>query len=428
MKTPLKGGHAIRVLENGEEYFPSVFNAIRGARHEVLVETFILFEDKVGRALHTVLVEVARRGVRVELAIDGYGSPDLSAEFYASLAQAGVCVHVFDPRPKWLGMRTNIFRRLHRKLVAIDGAIAFCGGINYSADHLSDWGPDAKQDYAVEIHGPIAADIREFLDAAFKGRRPTLLAWWAKRRRDAVQQEARHGARIAFVTRDNDGSPTDIERQYRVAIRAAQREVIIANAYFFPGWRLLHDLRRAARRNVRVTLILQGQPDMPVVRWAAKMLYDDLLRAGVRIYEYCERPLHGKVACIDDEWATVGSSNLDPLSLALNLEANVFVRDRAFNQELRSRLDRLIQHHCRDIGIDWVPRHKLWRATLGWLVFHFVRRYPAWAGYLPGHRSRFASMVAEGMAAVEQATGPFSRAPTRSKAPTSTDQSHHEIA
>jgi phosphatidylserine/phosphatidylglycerophosphate/cardiolipin synthase-like enzyme len=108
-------------------------------------------------------------------------------------------------------------------------------------------------------------------------------------------------------------------------------------------------MRRAARRGVDVRLILQGEPDMPIVKTAASMLYHHLLDAGVRIYEYCDRPLHGKVAVIDDEWATVGSSNLDPLSLSLNLEANVVIRDRAFNQELGDRLDALMQHSCKQI-------------------------------------------------------------------------------
>ena len=138
----------------------------------------------------------------------------------------------------------------------------------------------------------------------------------------------------------------DIERHYRAAIRSARERIVIANAYFFPGYRLIKELRRAARRGVDVRLILQGEPDMPIVKTAASMLYHHLLHAGVRIYEYCERPLHGKVALMDDRWSTVGSSNLDPLSLSLNLEANVVVRDAAFNALLYERLDHLMQHSC----------------------------------------------------------------------------------
>ena len=152
-------GNQVQLLINGEQYYPRVFECIRAAQREVLIETFIIFEDKVGNELQQVLIEAARRGVRVELTVDGYGTSDLSREFVAAMTSAGVNIHVFDPSPRRLGMRTNLFRRLHRKVVVIDGERAFVGGINYSADHLGDFGPMAKQDYAVEVVGPVVADL-----------------------------------------------------------------------------------------------------------------------------------------------------------------------------------------------------------------------------------------------------------------------------
>jgi cardiolipin synthase len=162
--------------------------------------------------------------------------------------------------------------------------------------------------------------------------------------------------------------------------------VVIANAYFFPGYRLLREIRNAARRGVEVRLILQGQPDMLVAKLAARLLYDYLLKDGVVIYEYCDRPLHGKVALVDEEWSTVGSSNLDPLSLALNLEANVLIRDRAFNRELFERLDELTREHCTTLPENRTPRGRLWHVTIGFLVFHILRHFPAWVGWLPAHK------------------------------------------
>ncbi|MGP1615739.1 MAG: phospholipase D-like domain-containing protein, partial [Pollutimonas bauzanensis] len=141
-------GNALELLENGEAFFPAVFDAIRKAERSVLLETFIIFEDKVGNELRQVLLEAARRGVQVEVTVDGYGSADLTPEFVQALTSAGAGFHVFDPRPKRMGMRTNLFRRLHRKIVVVDGVLAFVGGINFSADHLADFGPTAKQDYA----------------------------------------------------------------------------------------------------------------------------------------------------------------------------------------------------------------------------------------------------------------------------------------
>jgi cardiolipin synthase len=173
-----------------------------------------------------------------------------------------------------------------------------------------------------------------------------------------------------------------------VAIRLARERVTIANAYFFPGYAFLKELRKAARRGVKVSLILQGNPDMPIVQTAASMLYHYLLSGGVEIYEYCDRPLHGKVAIVDDEWATVGSSNLDPLSLSLNLEANVMIRDRAFNAKLAEKLQRLIDDSCRKIDINDLNEPNWWRLMRSFVLFHFLRRYPSWVGWLPAHQPR----------------------------------------
>lgn len=382
MSSRWTGGNQADLLENGEAFFPAVFDAIRQAQREVIVETFILFEDKVGKELHAALLEAAARGVQIDMMVDGFGSPDLSAEFLGALTSAGVRVRSFDPSSTLFGVRVNVLRRMHRKIVVVDGARAFVGGINYSADHLADFGPQAKQDYAVELRGPIVDEIRHFACAAIgSGGRCALLPGSAA----AGEVEA------LFLTRDNVDHTNDIERHYRAAIRSARKRVLIANAYFFPGYRLLREMRRAARRGVEVELILQGEPDMPIVKTAAALLYEHLQRDGVTIHEYCKRPLHGKVAVVDDDWATVGSSNLDPLSLSLNLEANVVLRDRAFAQHLRERLEHLIAHECRQVAR--APRRgwRWWVQVRTALVFHFLRRFPGWASRLPRHRPTLAA-------------------------------------
>ncbi|RZJ26344.1 MAG: cardiolipin synthase ClsB [Haliea sp.] len=396
MKGRWVDGNSFRLLENGEDFFPRVFECIAAAEREVLLETFILFEDKVGKGLHEALLTAARRGVQVDITIDGYGSPDLSPEFISALTSAGVRVHVFDPSPRLWGYRTNMFRRMHRKIVVVDGQRAFVGGINYSADHLGDFGPEAKQDYSVEIEGPLVAEIEQFVrDQLQLGQHEQKSGNRIKRllrrkpAKPALGSLPNAGsAQAMLVTRDNREHRNDIERHYRIAIRGARQRIIIANAYFFPGYRLLRQLRKAAKRGVDVRLILQGEPDMPIVKIAASMLYHHLLGAGVKIYEYCERPLHGKVALTDNEWSTVGSSNLDPLSLSLNLEANVIIKDRAFNQELADNLDKLMANSCRQIQTSDLPESPMWVRLRSFFVFHLLRRYPAWFGWLPAHLPR----------------------------------------
>ncbi|MEX0163397.1 cardiolipin synthase ClsB [Pseudomonas brassicacearum] len=382
------GNNRVKLLENGEEFFPRVFEAVRRAETEILIETFILFEDKVGYELRDLLVEAAARGVRITVSLDGFGCGELTTDFLASLSNAGVRLQMFDPAPRRLGIRTNWFRRLHRKIVVVDGVIAFIGGINFSADHLGDFGAEAKQDYSVEVKGPAVVDIHHF--ALLQSGRPARAKYWWQRRRSRRNALAfnDHDGQVRLVYRDNHEHQTDIEEVYLQVLRSAQRRVVIANAYFFPGYRLLREIRNAARRGVEVRLILQGQPDMMIAKLAARMLYSYLLKAGVAIYEYCERPLHGKVALVDEDWSTVGSSNLDPLSLSLNLEANVLIRDRAFNRELFERLDFLSRNHCTAMPEDHAPRGLLWRMTIGFMVFHCLRHFPAWAGWLPAHKPR----------------------------------------
>lgn len=384
-------GNAIRLLENGEEFFPAVFERIASAQREVVLETFILFEDKVGLQLHEALLQAAQRGVQVDVTIDGFGSPDLSTQFISSLSRAGVRMHIFEPGRTVFGARVSLLRRMHRKIVVVDNEVAFVGGINYSADHLGDFGPEAKQDFSVEIRGPLVAEIHRFTHGALAAgmRHQRQRQWWRSRKQLRTTPQALPAAGDAeciFVTRDNGEHQNDIERHYRIAIRAARKRVIIANAYFFPGYRLVKEMRKAVRRGVEVNLILQGMPDMQIVKTAAGLLYGYLTKGGINVYEYTDRPLHGKVAVADEEWATVGSSNLDPLSLSLNLEANVVIRNREFNQQLSARLEQLMRDSCTQIQRE--GELSGWKLVRSYLAFSMIRRYHRWALWLPRHLPR----------------------------------------
>jgi len=400
------GGHSVRLLENGEEYFPAVFDAIRHAEREVILETFILFEDKVGWELHAALLHAARRGVQVDVTVDGFGSPDLGPKFIGELAEAGVRLRTFEPSRRLFGIRLGLLRRMHRKLVIVDASLAFVGGINYSADHLADFGPQAKQDYAIEVRGPVVEQIRRFARAAIlRGREGPRQA--AAPALPAVQPGSASAGPAAalFVTRDNWEHHNGIERHYRAAIRSARKRIWIANAYFFPGYLLLRGLRRAARRGVDVRLILQGEPDMPIAKMAASLLYEHLQRDGVKIHEYCKRPLHGKVAVVDDDWATVGSSNLDPLSLSLNLEANVIVRDRSFAAELSEKLEVLIRNDCKVVECAPPCRAGVWQSMRSAVVFHVLRRFADWASLLPRHTPRLVARTGKAPTSVGSGGG-----------------------
>lgn len=387
-------GNRVRLLENGEEYFPRLMEALNEASVEIFVETFILFEDRIGFEFQQAVIAAARRGVHVEITVDGYGSADLSASYVEALTEAGILFHVYRPKRKLFGMRTNMFRRLHRKIVSIDGRLAFIGGMNIELTHVEEYGPESKQDYAVEVEGPIALQIHHFAQvaAAKMARNSPRRRWWRRPPQRSQPLPARlepvGPTRAMFVVRDNERHRNDIERCYREALRSARDEIIIANAYFFPGHRLLREIRNAARRGVRVRLILQGKADMRIAKLAPEALYRYLLEANVQIYEYCRRPLHAKVALVDDEWATVGSSNLDPLSLFLNLECNLVMLDGAFNRYLRERLEWLMENSCEEVRMVTQRHRTLLHLTLNFLAFHVLRRFPGWAGWSPAHRRR----------------------------------------
>ncbi|MEA3251587.1 MAG: cardiolipin synthase ClsB [Pseudomonadota bacterium] len=383
-------GNDVELLINGDQYFSRVFDSIRAARQEILIETFIIFNDEVGRELKEALLEAATRKVRIEVTVDGYGAADLDSNYIDELTAAGVRLHIYDPKPRRLGMRTNLFRRLHRKIVVVDGETAYMGGINFGADHLPEKYEMAKQDYAVRVNGPIVNDIRSAAKAL-------LLKHHAVQRfldLPAVTSSA-GVADMLVAVRDNRDHRTDIEAQYIGAIRSAKRRLVIANAYFFPGYRLWRELRNAAHRGVEVTLILQGRPDMPWVRMFSTSLYSDLTGDGISIFEYMERPLHGKIAIVDNEWSTVGSSNLDPLSLSLNLESNLFVRDAGLNQQIYEHLAGLIDKSCQRVTPKVAARGRWWRAPLMVISFHFLRHFPVSVGWRPAHASKLKSLSAE---------------------------------
>ena len=397
MNEPWRAGNEVELLINGEAFFPRVFDSIRKARREVLIETFIIRDDEVGKALQQTLMYVARRGVHVEITIDAYGGNEASAAFFEAMADTGVHVHLFEPTRHLFNLRLNVFRRLHRKLVVVDNEVAFIGGINYCADQLTSFGEEAKQDYSMRLCGPVVQDIHQAcLDLLRHGdsKPPRLqrLKKFAASQHDALHKshhenppEKQESVRALLAIRDNGLHKRDIEKHYLHAVNTAKERLVLAHAYFFPSYGLLRALRTAARRGVNVTLILQGEPDMPWVRLCAQLLYGYLLREGVKIYEYKERPFHGKLALADRHWATLGSSNLDPLSLSLNLEANVMIDDEAFNQHLFKHLRTLVQEHGEPVSMQVVKRSYWWRMPLIFLSFHFLRHFPVIAGWFPAH-------------------------------------------
>jgi len=375
-------GNRLTLLNSGAEYFPALLAAIDGAQHDVHLESYIFADDDTGHAVASALIAAARRGIAVRLLVDGIGSPEFSRTLGSSLAAAGVMAVVYRPDLARFRLRRHRLRRLHRKLAIIDGEIAFVGGINIvdDLDPLAHLPP--RYDYAVRIEGPLLLPIRGAMQRLWE-----IVIWVHLKRRYRIGKSAARpplprGEQLAsFLVRDNIRHRRAIEDAYLKAIDAAQKEVLIANAYFLPGRRFRQALRDAAQRGVQVNILLQGRIEYRLQHYATQALYGSLLGAGIRIFEYHHSFLHAKVAVIDRQWATVGSSNIDPFSLLLSREANVIALDQDFAGQLRGSLTLRMQQGARELLPErWqqLPWHS---RLLRWVSYNLVRLAIGISGY-----------------------------------------------
>ncbi|HVZ42446.1 MAG TPA: cardiolipin synthase ClsB [Ramlibacter sp.] len=353
----LRAGHDLVLLEGSRAFFPSLAQAIEAATDEVRLETYIFDFTGASEEVAYALERAARRGVAVMVLVDGVGCPEIPGVWQLRFQAVGVQWETYSP-PGMFGLLVpGQWRRLHRKLCVVDGVVGFCGGINILDDyHDPNWGAleSPRLDFAVRVTGPLVEQMH--LTMTRQWRRQQMVSRLKHARltgalaslRSAVaypasapatvQESARGGSKAALVLRDNVRNRARIEQAYRRAIGRAREEIIIANAYFVPGRKLRRALVQAARRGVKVILLLQGRYEYFLQYYAVRSVFGALLRAGVEIHEYSPSFLHCKVAVVDRNWATVGSSNLDPLSLLLAREANVVVEDSAFALQLRGRL------------------------------------------------------------------------------------------
>lgn len=331
----------VKLLKSGVEFFPALLADIAAAATEIHFETYIFATDSVGQAVEQALIEAGRRGVKVRVVIDWFGSGNAQCKRLAAVfAEAGVHCRIFN---RWFKKGVT---RTHRKIAVIDRQIAFVGGINVNDDFLCDYDPTTplpapRWDFAVRVSGPLVDDIHREAQAQWArvGHMGLLHRFDLFRELKREGPSAGHGAMQAgLVVRDNLRNRRMIQRAYLQAIGQARHSILMANPYFAPGRKFREALGRAAERGVKVTLLI-GVGEFRLQDMVAHSFYPKLLGCGVNVVEYRKTQLHAKVAVVDDDWATVGSSNVDGLSLFLNQEANVVVRDAAFAQSVRAQIE-----------------------------------------------------------------------------------------
>lgn len=401
------GGNEVTLLRGGDQLFPAQIEAIRAARHEVWLATYIFHHDSAGEAMVQALCAAAARGVRVRVVVDGFGTKSSMDWLREQLSGSRVALAVFRPIDRWWRwLQPGQLRRLHQKLCVVDAERAFVGGVNIIDDRMDLNAGAIEQprlDYAVSLRGPVVEPVAQAVRAvwtrAWLGRdfgeelmalvrspepvaRLRRLARRLRMPRPGLRRSDAAAATVqdlipvcaAFVLRDNLRQRRTIERAYIEAIRAARERIDLICPYFYPGQAFRRALRDAARRGLQVRLVLQGKVDYRIAGFAAQALYAELLGHGVKIYEYTPAYLHAKVAVVDECWATVGSSNIDPLSLLLNLEANVLVQDAGFARSVAAECEAAIRV-SREVDRRRIGGLKgiVARALVAWVAYVYLR-------------------------------------------------------
>ncbi|MBP8295060.1 MAG: cardiolipin synthase B [Burkholderiales bacterium] len=353
------GGNRFRALQNGDEIFPAMLAAIRGATKTVTFETYIYWSDEIGREFADALAERARAGVKVHVMIDWVGSSQIDPRFLQVMEAAGVEVQKFHALQWYNLQRFN--NRTHRKVLVVDGRIGFTGGVGIAGiwtGRAQD--PEHWRDSHYSVEGPAA-----------RGMQAVFMDNWVKTTGKVLHGEeyfpdvppAGNGAAQVFSSSPSGGSES-MKLMYLLAITAAKRSINLSSAYFVPDTIAQNALVDAIKRGVRVRIITPGaHMDQETVRRASRARWGELLAAGAEMYEYMPTMYHCKIMIVDEHFVTVGSTNFDPRSFELNDEANLNIFDSAFAREQIAVFEKDVALSRRMTHAQWLDRplaEKLW--------------------------------------------------------------------
>jgi cardiolipin synthase len=330
-------GNDVKLIKSGNSYFDTLEYIISQSKETIHFQTYIFEEDETGIQVATRLIEAAKRGVKVYLLIDAFGSNNLSGIFQENLKKQGVYIRKFSPIHFW---KLETGRRLHHKIVVVDKKYALIGGINIANKYKG-----VKQlpwlDYAVLLEGKIVWQSYLLCYQIWNKRlyKPRI-----KKTNDVVYHPS--NMKVYLSQHDFIRRKLNIALSYKNALKNAQKEVIIVSSYFLPSRRILKTILEAADRNVNVKIILGKQSDVPLSQKATYFLYRKLLEHNVEIYEYLPSIVHAKVMTVDEKWSTVGSYNLNFISEYNSIELNVDILDSNFAKILKNDLNLIIEKDC----------------------------------------------------------------------------------
>jgi cardiolipin synthase len=332
---PLSPDNHVQILKNGVQIFPAMLAAIRGARKTINLEFYIYWDGEISRQFAEALAERSRAGVAVKVILDAVGSAQMSQWLIDFMQRNGIDLEWYHPLRWYTLSRFN--HRTHRKLLIVDGTVGFSGGVGIADEWLGD--ADAKnhwRDTVARVEGPVVTQMQfAFLDNWVKSRGELLTGL------DYFPARERRGKHLVQVIKSSpsEGSST-VKLMYIVSMVSAQKRIWINNAYFVPDRDTVRALESAVRRGVDVRVIVPGEIiDVPIVRQAARLYYDDLLRRGIKLFEYQPTMMHAKTMVVDGIWSTVGSSNFDARSFRLNDEVNVNIHDEGIAAQMEAMFE-----------------------------------------------------------------------------------------
>lgn len=328
-KAPWTEGNRIVTLNNGDGYFPVMLEAIADAKRSITFETFVYKQGLAGHSFSTALAEAARKGVKVHVILDAFGARYINEGNLRKMRESGVQLHWYSP---WVWSRPLRYNhRTHRKIMVVDGAVAYTGGAGFTDRWLGDaHSPDHWRDTQYEIRGPVVRQIQEAFNKNWKELTGEELSG-----PDYFPSLRHHGDKRAHFSL---GAPLEQEdtmgSSFLLAIKAAREEIILEQSYFIPTRELMQSLLDALERGVKVEILVPGEhTDMPICRDASRGDLLRLHRAGALIWEYQPTMMHGKLLVVDRYFSAVGSANFDPRSFFYNDEANLNVLHRGFSHE-----------------------------------------------------------------------------------------------
>lgn len=358
----------LELVRSGNDYFTRALDIIQRCKHKLHLQIYIFTDDSTGKAVIKALQDAVARGVKVYVVVDAFGSNALSRDAIRTMEKSGIDFRKFSPL--FVNHRIRFGRRLHHKILVSDEHEALLGGINIEdkyhlkKEHNTPW-----LDYAVYIKGPICEYINYLCENTWKGK------FYGARMDHHSHRHNEHKKGIAVRIRQNDWvqKKEGISRSLRTALKNANQSVSIIGSYFLPGRRIRKQLRTASARGVKIKLILQGVSDVSLARKASVWWYAWLLRNKIEIYEWNQTVLHGKIMLVDDNWASVGSYNINHLSDYDSIETNVDTRDTVFCSKVKEEMERVMKLSHYVTSSEYHQKMKPLQQFSCWLAFHTVR-------------------------------------------------------